>query len=145
MTRTLLLQLSLAGTVFFVGVVAVSAQAKDPNPSPSPEQVEQKKTEEDRIYAAKEVDVRAKPIRSSADYPSPGADCPGRVEFLAAAGAVLRKSGKVTDVELLKSSGCKTFDEDVGRVLRNLRFNPALKDDLPVSQYQRFEFQHFRY
>jgi hypothetical protein len=108
-----LLQLALSCAVFFAGGLAASAQAKDPSPTPSPEKREKEEPAEDRIYSVKEVDVKAKVIHLLDDPPNPGTDCPGRVTLLVSVGAVLRKSGKVTEAELIKGSGCKSFD--IGR------------------------------
>ncbi|MGH9966756.1 MAG: energy transducer TonB [Pyrinomonadaceae bacterium] len=67
------------------------------------------------------------------------------MRLLVSVRAVLRKSGKVTETELLKGSGCSSYDTDAIRAVRNLKFNPALKDNRPVSQYQRFEYQYSRF
>ncbi len=37
-------------------------------------------------------------------------------------------SEKVTDVEIIKESGCKDFDEESIRVARKIKFKPAVKD-----------------
>ena len=137
-----LLKLALASAVFFGGGFHPGPQAQDPSPTPSPEKEE---PADDRIYSAKEVDVKAKVIRILDDPPKPGADCARRMRLVASLGAVLRKSGKVTEAEILKDSGCRSYDEDALRVVRNVRFNPALKDDRPVSQYLKFEFQYSQF
>ena len=145
MTTIFLLQLALSSALFFAGGFRASAQGKDPSPTPSPEKREKEEPAEDKIYSVKEVDVRAKVIRLTDDLPKPGADCPGRTRFLVAVIAVLRKSGKVTDTELVKESGCSSYDQDAIRAVRNVKFNPALKANRPVSQYQRFEYEYSRF
>lgn len=59
--------------------------------------------------------------------------------------AVLRKSGKVTEAELVKGSGCSSYDTDAIRAVTNVKFSPALKDNRSVSQYQIFEYEYFRF
>ncbi len=145
MTKIFLLQVALSSAVFFAGGFKANAQAKDPSPTPSPEIREKEEHAEDRIYSGKEVDVKAKVIRLLDDPPKPGADCPGRMRLVVSVRAVLRKSGKVTETELLKESGCSSYDQDAIRAVRNVKFNPALKDDRPVSQYQVFEYQYSRF
>ena len=145
MTTTFFLQLALSSALFFAGGFQASAQERHPSPTPSPEEHQKEEPTEDPIYSATEVDVRAKVIRPLDDPPTPGSDCRGRLRLLVVVRAVLRKSGKVTEVELVKGSGCSRYDTEAIRVVQNLKFNPALKDNRPVSQYQRFEFLHTRF
>ena len=145
MTTIFLLQLALSSVLFFAGGFQASAQRKDPSPTPSPEEHQKEERTEDRIYSAREVDVRAKLIRPLDDPPSPGSDCRGRLRLLVIVRAVLRKSGKVTEVELVEGSGCSRYDTEAIRAVQNVKFNPALKDNRPVSQYQRFEYLHTRF
>jgi len=145
MRTIFLLYLALSAALFFAGGSQASAQGKDPSPSPSPEEREKEEHTKDPIYSAREVDVRAKVIRVLDDPPGPGSDCRGRLKLLVIVRAVLRKSGKVTEVELVKGSGCSRYDTDAIRAVQNVKFNPALKDNRPVSQYQRFEYRHTRF
>ena len=145
MTTRFLLQLALGSVFFFAGNFRDIAQTQNPKPSPtpSPERREKEEPGEDRIYSVKEVDVKAKVMRY--DPPQPGTDCPGRMRLLVGVSAVLRKSGKVTEAEVVRESGCTSYDNDAIRVVSKLKFNPALKDNQPVSQYQRFEFLYTRF
>jgi TonB family protein len=145
MTRIFLFQLALSSALLFAGGFHANAQGKDPSPTPSAEKREKEEPDDDTIYSVKEVDVRAKVIRLLDDPPKPGTDCPGRMRLLVIVRAVLRKSGKVTEAELVKGSGCNSYDTDAMRAVRNVKFNPALKDNRPVSQYQRFEYQYSRF
>jgi TonB family protein len=145
MTTTFLLQLALSAALFFAAGLPASAQEKHPSPTPSPEEHQKEERAEDPIYSAREVDVRAKLIHPLDDPPTPGSDCRSRLRLLVMVSAVLRKSRQVTEVELIKGSGCSRFDTDAIRVVQNLKFNPALKNNRPVSQYQRFEFLHTRF
>ncbi|MFN2513982.1 MAG: TonB family protein [Pyrinomonadaceae bacterium] len=146
MTTIFLLQLALSTVVFFAGSFRDIAQTKDPKPRPTTaEKSEKDEPAEDKIYSAKEVDVKAKVIRLLDDPPKPGADCPGRMRLVVSVRAVLRKSGKVTETKLVKESGCSSYDQDAIRAVSNVKFNPALKDNRPVSQYQVFEYKYSRF
>ena len=142
MTRKFLLQLALGAVLFVGGGFHVSAQEKDSRPTPSPQEHQQ---EEDPIYTSREVDVRVKLRRHLDDPPTPGSECRGRLRLMVLLTAVLRKSGKVTEVELVKGSGCSRFDTEAIRAVQKLKFDPALKDNRPVSQFQRFEYQYTRF
>jgi TonB family protein len=147
MTGRFLCRFVLVSGVLFVGHFATLAQTKNPSPSPSPAPERREKTEptEDRVYSAKEVDVKAKVIRPLDNTPEPGTDCRSRIRLLVVVKAVLHKSGDVRQVELVDASGCKSYDEDAIRAVGKMKFTPALKDNRRVSQYQVFEFQYSRF
>ena len=147
MTRRFLCRLALVSAVLFVGHFAILAQTKNPGPSPSPAPERREKAEptEDRIYSAKEVDVKAKVIRPLDNTPAPGTDCRSRMRLLVVLRAVLHKSSDVRQVELIEKSGCNSYDEDAIRAVGKMKFTPALKDNRRVSQYQVFEFQFSRF
>ncbi len=146
-TRRILCRLVLVSAVLFVGHLTILAQTKNPGPSPSPTPERREKIEptEDRVYSAKEVDVKAKVIRPLDNTPEPGTDCRSRMRLLVVVRAVLHKSGDVRQVELVDASGCKSYDEDAIRKVGKMKFTPALKDNRAVSQYQGFEFQYSRF
>jgi TonB family protein len=118
--------------LFLVGSFATHAQQATPTPSPE---------DQDRIYSAKEVDVKAK-LRPTTDVPQPGRDCfeldYPRVVVLK---VVLRKSGVVSDVTLVKKSGC-SYDKDAIRVAGKIKFEPARKHGQDVSQYLTVEYAY---
>ena len=147
MTRRFLCRLALVSAVLFVGHFAILAQTKNPGPSPSPAPERREKAEltEDRVYSAKEVDVKAKVIRPLDNTPAPGTDCRSRMRLLVVVRAVLHKSSDVRQVELVEKSGCNSYDEDAIRAVGKMKFTPALKDNRRVSQYQVFEFQYSRF
>jgi TonB family protein len=145
-TTIFLLHLALSTVVLLAGSFGDTTQTKDPKPNPTPaEKSEKDEPLEDKIYSAKEVDVKAKVIGLVDDLPKVGADCPEPMRLAVTVTAVLRKSGKVTETELVKESGCRSYDQDAIRAVSKLRFNPALKDNQPVSQYQVFEFRYSRF
>jgi TonB family protein len=95
----------------------------------------------ERIYTAKEVDIKAR-VKPVTDSPQPGRDCfehdyPREVILK----VVLHKSGVVTDVTLVKKSGC-SYDKDAIRVARTIEFQPAKKDNEDVSQYLTLQFAY---
>ena len=53
---------------------------------------------------------------------------------------VLRKSGSVTDVTVVKSSGC-SYDQEAVKTVQKLKFEPAIKAGQQVSQYLNFEYR----
>ena len=93
--------------------------------------------DDDKIYTVKEVDVKAKIKNKLEHLPQRKEDCPETVH--ATLRIVLHKSGKVTEVIVTKSSGC-SYDDEVIKAVRQLRFTPALKDGKPVSQYLVFTY-----
>ncbi len=120
--------------LLFLSSHATQAQQPTPTPSPSPKV-------QDRIYTAKEVDVKAK-IKQTTDAPQPGRDC---FEFdyprVVVLKVVLHKSGIVSDVTLIKKSGC-SYDKDAIRVARKIKFEPAKKDGQDVSQYLTVQYAY---
>lgn len=137
-----ILYINLLSILILSCVVIVPAQDNKSNPKPDNQQSEEITEDEDRIYSPSEVDTRAK-IKHEADgAPQWTPDCPkkGRVRIT----AVLRKSGEVTDVELVKGMGCG-YDEKAVEATRKLNFSPAMKEGHAVSQYLRIEYQYERY
>jgi TonB family protein len=107
-------------------------------PPPSQERKNQD-ADEDRVYTAKEVDVKAKITNRMENLPEAGRDCPR--EGLVRLRIILHKSGKVTEVTIIKGMGC-SYDEATVEVARKFKFTPAVKDGEPVSQYQIFEYRY---
>lgn len=93
--------------------------------------------DDDKVYTVKEVDVKAKVKNRMENLPRRKNDCPENVSV--SLRAVFRKSGKVTDVIIRKSSRCSYDQEAIEAVLR-LKFDPAIKDGKQVSQYSEIEF-----
>jgi TonB family protein len=117
-------------------LLSLHAHAQQPTPTPSPSPKGQ-----ERIYTAKEVDVKAK-IKQATGTPQPGRDC---FEFdyprVVVLEIVLHKSGVVSDVKLIKKSGC-TYDKDAIRVARKMEFEPAKKNGQDVSQYLTVQYEY---
>ena len=94
--------------------------------------------EEDKIYTVNEVDVKANIKNQMEHLPNRKSDCPDMVQV--SLRVVLRKSGKVTDITVLKASGC-SYDQEAIKVVRMLRFDPAMKAGQPVSQVSEIEYK----
>jgi outer membrane biosynthesis protein TonB len=140
-------QLILSLGIVLAGNFAILAQTKNPTPSPSPihEKPEQEVPTEDKVYSAKEVDVKAKVLRPLENQPQPGDDCGGRMRLVVIVRAVLHRSGEVKEAELIQESGCSSYDKDALHAVGLMKFLRALKDNRFVSQYQVFEFQYSRF
>ena len=143
-TRTVFFfQLILSLSIVLAGNVVTLAQTK--NPFFIYENFEQEVPDEDKVYSAKEVDVKAKVIRPLENQPQPGTDCNNRMRLVVTVRAVLHKSGEVKEVELIRESRCNSYDKDAVRAVGRMKFIRALKDNRFVSQYQVFEFQYSRF
>ena len=105
-------------------------------PLPSQERKSQD-ADEGHVYTAKEVDVKAKFTNKTEHLPEVGRDCPR--EGLVRLRIVLHKSGRVTEVTIIKGTGC-SFDEAAVEAARKLKFTPAVKAGESVSQYQTVEY-----
>jgi len=97
----------------------------------------------DVVYQQSEVDVKAVIDRRTVKKPS-GRSCQD-ADVKVAVKAVLHKSGKVTDVEVVESSSCKSFEKAAVKVTRKLSFTPAKKDGAAVSQYQTLIYDYTRF
>lgn len=94
----------------------------------------------DVVYQPEEVDVKATIDRRNMKHPT-GRDC-GDSEVKVLLRVVLHSSGKVTDIEILESSSCENFQNAAIKAARELKFIPARKNGLPVSQYQKLGFNY---
>jgi TonB family protein len=122
---------------------------KEPAPPPSPASNEAKpetegekqKSDEDKVYSSRQVDVKAKITSGKDERPSHRRGCPdnGRVTIK----AVLHKSGKVTNVSIVKGLNC-SYDKDAMEIVRRYKFTPAMKDGQPVSQGILVDFEFRR-
>lgn len=98
------------------------------------------KSDEDKIYSSKEVDVQAKFTKRVTKFPSghqKGCPTNGTVRVR----AVLHKSGKVTEATIIKGLGCN-YDKDAVELVLKLKFVPAMKNGQPVSQYVTIVFDY---
>jgi TonB family protein len=95
---------------------------------------------DDAVYTSSKVDVKAVVKLSEYDIPS-GEGCKER-RGLALLRAILRKTGEVTDVEIRQKSGCEEFDRRAVKAVKKIKFTPAKKGGVPVSQYHMHQFTY---
>ena len=50
------------------------------------------------------------------------------------------KSAKVTDVEIVASSGCDGFDKNSVKAAKGIQFEPQIKDGEPITVTKRVEY-----
>jgi TonB family protein len=86
--------------------------------------------EKDKVYTVDEVDIKA--IPNKLDHAQLKSDCPDEVNVILR--VTLHKSGRMTEVMFIESTGC-SFDMEAIKAVRKLKFIPAMKDGHPVSQY----------
>jgi TonB family protein len=52
------------------------------------------------------------------------------------------KGGKVTDREVVTSSGCDPFDENARNAAKNISFTPQTEDGSPVTVIRNIQFRY---
>src|SRR5580765_8287824 len=92
---------------------------------------------DDPVYTVDQVDVRAKVKNQLEHLPDALDDCP--IPVGVSLRVVLRKSGKVTDITVVKSSGC-SYDREAIKAVKKLKFEAAIKSGQPVSQLSNIEY-----
>ena len=121
--------LILAGVILLLAYGSSGAQQQE-NPSGS-----------DRVYKPREVDKKAVIDQKSWEENRPSKEGCASRSGTATVRVVLRKTGMVTDAELLGKSGCESFDEGAIRAVERVKFKPAVKGGSPVSQYIVFQYR----
>jgi protein TonB len=122
---------ALAATCFLLTCVGSGAGSQDTTGDASGD---------DTVYASSNVDVKAVIKLSEHDIPS-GEGCKER-QGLVLLRAILRKTGKVTDVEIRQTSGCESFDQRAIKAVKRIKFTPAKKGGVAVSQYHMHQFTY---
>jgi TonB family protein len=46
----------------------------------------------------------------------------------------------VTNVELVSFSGCETFDKSAMEAVKDIKFQPAIKDGEPVTVFKKIKY-----
>jgi protein TonB len=111
---------------FCLAIVSLPAVAKDGGQTP------------EKIYQPNEVTVKAKIIRKvNPEYTEDARR--HKTSGTIAVSMVLRASGQVTDIVIIKGLPHGLNDSAV-RAAKAIEFEPAIKDDQKVSQYQRMEY-----
>lgn len=99
-------------------------------------------SDDEKIYKRSEVDQQPKIIKKP--IPSTDRMC-GNDNGFVRVRVVLLKSGKVGDVESLKTSECERFNENSLDSAKKIKFSPALKDGQPVSVLVMIEYTYNRH
>lgn len=60
----------------------------------------------------------------------------GRVTLL----VTFDKSAQVTDVNMISSSGCDFFDNNVVKAAKNIKFEPQTEDNIPVTIKKQIQY-----
>ncbi len=94
--------------------------------------------DDEKIFSQDEVDVKAKVTKSAYVDDVSGCKDSGFITLR----VVLRKSGNVTDIQVVKLSECKTFNDKVIKAIVKIKFNPAIKDGEKVSQRKSFQYKY---
>jgi TonB family protein len=115
-----------------------AAQQGNSNMRP-PSQPKTQAANDDRVYAATEVDVKARITNKMENIPVEGSDCPR--QGLVRLRLILHKSGRVTEVTIIRRMAC-SYDKATVEIARKFKFTPAEKDGQQVSQYQIFEYRY---
>ena len=120
----------LVATLFLAFAVGIEARWQDNSNNAG---------DTDQIYNGKEIDKKAviDKRRWDLNAPSPSG-CKGQGNVVIK--AVLRKSGKVTNVRVLEPGNCPKFEKRAIKSVESVKFKPAIKDGAPVPTYMQFEF-----
>jgi TonB family protein len=98
--------------------------------------------EDDKVYKMREVDRKPQVTRK------PGALTYGKCDLaggIARFSVVLHKSGEVRDVKLVKQSPCQVFNESALKAVRQIEFEPAVRDGRKVSVSVFIEYVYSSY
>lgn len=85
--------------------------------------------QEDKVYKLSEVDEKPEITKKKQASTRGKCNRTGRARVR----VVLRKSGEVTDPELVTISPCRAFNESVLKVVKKIKFKPATRNFQPVS------------
>jgi len=99
-------------------------------------------SDDEKVYKRSEVDQQSKIIKKP--IPSTDRMC-GNDNGFVRVRVVLLKSGKVGDVESLKTSECERFNENSLDSAKKIKFSPAVKDGQPVSVSVMIEYTYNRH
>lgn len=106
---------------------------------------------QDLVYEEHEVDIKAKlkdepkgnvrTKRSDNSFLPFTNACPA--QGVTTVRIIVNKTGKVTEAKVLKGSECSSFDKKMAEDARKIKFIPAVKDGIAVSQATEVAFSYF--
>src|SRR5688572_26096342 len=116
----------------YSSVLLIACVLLNPSGAAKPQDKPADPGEAERIYKPSEIDEKPVVDKRSRDENVPTAQgCEGRGTVLLR--AVLRKSGKVTDVKVIEKGKCDVFEERAIKATQRTKFKPAKKDGVAVS------------
>ena len=101
------------------------------------------KQTDEKIYEPKEVDRRAKITRKFEPEYTEKARRNKTTGWIVLR-VVLKSSGEIGDIKVIRDLPDGLTEECI-RVTRKMKFEPAMKDGIPVSQYTRVEYTFSTY
>lgn len=124
--------LMILAILFFAAVLDKPVNAQETNNADKPEAKTQQKNYDQNIV----VKNKPQPVFARSCPQNSGATRV-RVTF--------DKSEKVTDVEIVSSSGCQDFDENAVAAAKKIEFKAATKNGEPVTITKLVEYKFGRY
>lgn len=97
---------------------------------------------DDKVYGSSQVDKKAVIDSKSWVASAPSAAGCGKRQGSVLLKVILRKSGKVTDVVVHTPSRCESFDERAVKAAQKVKFKPAQKGGVPVSEMRVFQYNY---
>jgi len=135
--NSVLALIPLISFLFLTSFAQVQKSGSHAEPQSSPDKV----ADEDKVYSRKEVDTKVTILnRKEIDPGKLGASLDCQNGAMVILRVVLHKSGKVTEVKIKRSSQC-SLDVKAEKAVRSIKFMPATKDGVAVSQYIEMKFQ----
>lgn len=127
-------KISIIFTILFSAIIFAGAANAQTDRAGSPQETE-------KIYKLNEVDVKPKvKNKQQPKVEDAFGKCWGRGELRLR--VVLHQSGEVRNVEVLMLSPCRIFNESALKLVKKLKFKPAMKDGQPVSMYQKIYYEY---
>jgi len=121
------------------------AQNQKPISASPPQEKSGSVPDEDKVYSPKDVDTKAV-IKNTKELDpgkiGPSSDCSDGARIRLR--VVLHKSGTVTAIKTIKSASC-SLDEKAIKTVHKIKFTPAIKNGVAVSQYMTMEFGIHKY
>jgi TonB family protein len=124
---------TIFATAFFMLAFAAVSSAQSGNSSNTSDN--QKNNSQTKV--SKALKIKSKPASSSQGCSQESGRVRLRVTF--------DKSAKVTDVEIVKPSGCDIFDESSVKAAKKIKFEPQLNDGEAVTVSKLVEYNYHRY
>ena len=117
----------ITAILFFIGIFGSSVNAQETT-DPNNSDIKSQKPDYDRNIVVKK---KPQPI-----VPHSCSQTSGITQVR----ATFDKSGSITEVELIASSGCDGFDQNAVKAAKKIKFKPATKDGEPITVKKTIEY-----